>query len=233
MESAPAYGIASFFAQTDAVARCALLVLVGMSVATWYLILVKSIHAFVERRHIARFLQEFWGAPSLDEATSNLDARPLVDPFSSLALHAIRAVSHHAEHGANRLDQAGSAHEFLTRAMRNAIAEHSLRAESGMTVLASIGATAPFVGLFGTVWGVYKALVNIGMTGQGTLDKVAGPVGEALIMTAIGLAVAIPAVLAYNAFVRRNRLVSARLDAFAHDLFALLTTGAPIKTAER
>ena len=86
MESAPAYGIASFFAQTDAVARCALLVLVGMSVATSVLILVKSIHAFVERRHIARFLQEFWARPSLDEATSNLDARPLVDPFSSLAL---------------------------------------------------------------------------------------------------------------------------------------------------
>ena len=115
------------------------------------------------------------------------------------------------------------------RAMRSAIADQNLRAESGMTLLASVGATAPFVGLFGTVWGVYKALISIGMTGQGTLDKVAGPVGEALIMTAIGLAVAIPAVLAYNTFNRQNRLLGAELDAFAHDLFSLLTTGAQLK----
>ena len=92
-------------------------------------------------------------------------------------------------------------------------------------MLASVGSTAPFVGLFGTVWGVYHALVAIGVSGQGTLDRIAGPVGEALIMTALGLAVAIPAVLAYNALVRSNRLVLARLDAFAHDLFAFLTTG--------
>jgi biopolymer transport protein ExbB len=97
--------------------------------------------------------------------------------------------------------------------------------ESGLTVLASVGSTAPFVGLFGTVWGVYHALINIGMSGQGTLDKVAGPVGEALIMTALGLAVAIPAVLAYNGFVRSNRVVLAQLDSFAHDLFAFLATG--------
>jgi biopolymer transport protein ExbB len=95
-------------------------------------------------------------------------------------------------------------------------------------VLASVGSTAPFVGLFGTVWGVYHALVAIGVSGQGTLDKVAGPVGEALIMTALGLAVAIPAVLAYNGFVRANRLVLAQLDAFAHDLYAVLTTGAHV-----
>jgi biopolymer transport protein ExbB len=98
-------------------------------------------------------------------------------------------------------------------------------------VLASIGSTAPFIGLFGTVWGVYHALVSIGMSGQGTLDKVAGPVGEALIMTALGLAVAIPAVLAYNACVRSNRMVLARLDAYAHDLFAFLTTGSHVSVA--
>ena len=232
MGPAPAYGIAAFLGEADVVAKCALAVLMGMSVVTWYLILVKSVHAFVEGRHIARFLKKFWSARSIEQATASLDPRSFADPFSSLAFHALRAASHHAEHGANRLDQAGSAHEFLTRAMRSAIAEHTLRAESGMTVLASIGSTAPFVGLFGTVWGVYKALINIGMTGQGTLDKVAGPVGEALIMTALGLVVAIPAVLAYNAFVRRNRLVGARLDAFAHDLFALLTTGARIGKKE-
>jgi biopolymer transport protein ExbB len=114
--------------------------------------------------------------------------------------------------------------------MRRVIDEETARFESGLTVLASIGSTAPFVGLFGTVWGVYHALVAIGLSGQGTLDKVAGPVGEALIMTALGLAVAIPAVLAYNALVRSNRLVLAKLDAFAHDLFAVLTTGSRVST---
>src|SRR6185436_19404098 len=105
------------------------------------------------------------------------------------------------------------------------------RFESGLTVLASVGSTAPFVGLFGTVWAVYHALVNIGMSGQGTLDKVAGPVGEALIMTALGLVVAVPAVLAYNAFVRSNRMTLAKLDGFAHDLFAVLTTGSHVNDA--
>ena len=113
--------------------------------------------------------------------------------------------------------------EFLTRAMRNCIEEEITKMENGLASLASIASSAPFVGLFGTVWGVYNALVSIGLSGQGTLDKVAGPVGEALIMTALGLAVAIPAALAYNAFVRRNRLVQTKLNSFAHDVFALLT----------
>jgi biopolymer transport protein ExbB len=115
--------------------------------------------------------------------------------------------------------------------MRRMIDEETASFESGLTVLASIGSTAPFIGLFGTVWGVYHALVAIGMSGQGTLDKVAGPVGEALIMTALGLAVAIPAVLAYNFAVRRNRVVLAQLDSFAHDLFAFLTTGSHVGDA--
>lgn len=124
--------------------------------------------------------------------------------------------------------RAGSASEFLTRSMRRAIDEETARLEWGLTALASIASTAPFVGLFGTVWGVYHALLGIGQGGAATLDQIAGPVGEALIMTGLGLAVAIPAVLAYNACARANRLVLARLDAYAHDLFAFLTTGAPI-----
>jgi biopolymer transport protein ExbB len=145
-----------------------------------------------------------------------------------LTWHAIVAARHHQNHGADKLDAAGSTAEFLTRAMRRVIDEETARIEAGLTVLASVGSTAPFVGLFGTVWGVYHALINIGMSGQGTLDKVAGPVGEALIMTAAGLAVAIPAVLAYNAFVRSNRVVLAQLDSFAHDLYAFLTTGSRV-----
>ena len=204
-----------------------------MSLATWYLIVSKALHALAERRSTRRFLDAFWSAASLDAVAARLEAHPAVDPFSALSAQAIRASRHHAAHGAKRLDEAGSAHEFLTRAMRSEISAQALRAESGLIVLASVGSTAPFVGLFGTVWGVYNALVSIGMTGQGTLDKVAGPVGEALIMTALGLAVAIPAVLAYNAFGRRNRLVAAELDAFAHDLFSLLTTGASMRNGAR
>ncbi len=117
--------------------------------------------------------------------------------------------------------------------MRQGIEEEAERLERGLTLLASVGSTAPFVGLFGTVWGIYHALLAIGISGQGTLDKVAGPVGEALIMTAIGLAVAIPAVLGYNALTRRNRIVLGRLDAFGHDLLTLAVTGAPLERGER
>lgn len=232
MGSAHAYGLAALLAQSDAVGRAALVILLAMSLATWYLIVAKSIQAIVVRRNGARFLERFRGAPTLEAAAAQLDGAGSADPFSAVAAQALRAANHRATHGANRLDETGAAREFLTRAIRSAIAEQTVRAESGLTLLASIGATAPFVGLFGTVWGVYNALVGIGMSGQGTLDKVAGPVGEALIMTALGLAVAIPAVLAYNGFVRRSRLLAARLDAFAHDLFALLDARAAGAAAE-
>jgi biopolymer transport protein ExbB len=228
---AAGYGITAFLAQSDVVGRSALAVLLVMSLGAWYLIVAKSIHAFLARRRAARFLQKFWSTASLKEATAGLSSGRDADPFSALAVEAMQAMDHHILHAAKPPGEAESAHEFVARAMRGAIAEQGLRAESGMTLLASVGATAPFVGLFGTVWGVYNALVSIGMTGQGTLDKVAGPVGEALIMTALGLAVAIPAVLAYNAFARYNRLTHARLNAFANQLFALLTTGATIAKA--
>jgi biopolymer transport protein ExbB len=219
-------GLAHFLAQTDAVGKALLAILVAMSIATWYLIVVKSLHGLAAKRRTSRFLKMFWDAPSLHSVERRLEAEHPDEPFSHLAYHAIVSARHHARHGAHRLNEAGSAADFLSRSMRRVIDEETAKLESGLTVLASVGSTAPFVGLFGTVWGVYHALVNIGLSGQGTLDKVAGPVGEALIMTALGLAVAIPAVLAYNAFVRRNRLVLARLDAFAHDLFAFLATGA-------
>ncbi len=115
--------------------------------------------------------------------------------------------------------------ELITRTLRQEINRVSARLENGLTLLASVGATAPFVGLFGTVWGIYHALVAVSATGTVQIDKVAGPVGEALIMTALGLVVAIPAVLAYNAFTRVNRVTLAELDGFAHDLHAYLTTG--------
>src|SRR5215510_12227694 len=225
MEPIQGLGFAHFLAQTDAVGKAILVILIVMSIATWYLIVVKNLQALASRRRTSRFLATFWDAPSLGAIERHLEDHHPDEPFSHLAYHAIVSSRHHARHGADKLNEAGSAAEFLTRAMRRVMDEETARLEAGLTVLASVGSTASFVGLFGTVWGVYHALVNIGMSGQGTLDKVAGPVGEALIMTALGLAVAIPAVLAYNALVRSNRLVLARLDAFAHDLFAVLTTG--------
>ncbi len=203
MDATQSLGFAHFLVQTDAIARVMLAILLVMSLATWYLIATKALTAWIEQRKSARFLAAFQKAASPAEAP-----RDLHEPFSNLTGHALEA--------ARRGD------EFLVRAMRRVIDEDTARLESGLTVLASVGSTAPFVGLFGTVWGVYHALTAIGISGQGTLDKVAGPVGEALIMTALGLAVAIPAVLAYNGFVRSNRLVLARLDSFAHDLYAAL-----------
>jgi biopolymer transport protein ExbB len=215
MEPVQSIGFASFLTHTDAAGKVILFVLLAMSLATWYLIVTKTITVLLERRRSAGFLEMFWNASSIAAIASQLEERHPDEPFAHLAWHAVAA-------------RRKGNDEFVTRAMRRVIDEDTARIESGLTVLASIGSTAPFVGLFGTVWAVYHALVSIGLSGQGTLDKVAGPVGEALIMTALGLAVAIPAVLAYNAFVRSNRLVLARLDAYAHDLYAVLTTGSSI-----
>ncbi len=228
MNEAQTLGFAHFLGQTDPVAKVMLALLLLMSIATWYLILTKTIVLIMEGRQSARFIDAFWQAPSIDAVRLSLEQRRPDEPFSHLAWQAIMASRHHERHAGDRLNDAGSSAEFLTRAMRRVIDDNTARLESGLTILASVGSTAPFIGLFGTVWGVYHALVAIGMSGQGTLDKVAGPVGEALIMTALGLAVAIPAVLSYNAFVRSNRLVLARLDAFAHDLYAVLLTGAHV-----
>src|SRR5688500_17580605 len=221
-------GFAHFLAQVDALGKTLLVLLLVMSVTTWYLIATKAWAWLLMRQRTRRFLDSFWNAPSLQAVATHLEDQHPDEPFSHLAYHAIVAARHHQRHGANKLNESGSSADFLRRSMKRVIDEETARFESGLTVLASIGSTAPFIGLFGTVWGVYHALIAIGMTGQGTLDKVAGPVGEALIMTALGLAVAIPAVLAYNFSVRRNRLVLAQLDSFAHDLFAFLTTGSHV-----
>jgi biopolymer transport protein ExbB len=225
MEQAGSLGFSHFLAQTDSIGKVILAIMLVMSVATWYLIVTKGIETLARRRRSTRFLALFWNAPSLVAVERHLEQHHPDDPFSHLAYHAIVSSRHHARHGLDRLNEAGSGADFLTRSIRRVIDEETAKLESGLTVLASVGSTAPFVGLFGTVWGVYHALVAIGLAGQGTLDRVAAPVGEALIMTAIGLAVAIPAVLAYNALVRSNRIVLAQLDAFAHDVFAFLTTG--------
>ncbi len=231
--TATSFGLAHLLAQSDAVGKTLLAVLVLMSIASWALIALKSIAQWQRRRRGDAFLQLFWNARSLDEVQHELNTHGATDPFSHLSAHALHAQAHHARHGATRLADAGSASDYITRTLKKVLDEENMRMESGLTLLATVGATAPFVGLFGTVWGVYHALVAIGMSGAGTLDKVAGPVGEALIMTGIGLAVAIPAVMAYNAFVRGNRVLSARLDAFAFELHSFLTLGQAPGSAAR
>lgn len=221
-------GFVNFLQTVDGLSIFLLGVLAVMSIATWYLIVTKSIANLRMRKHAKTFLAAFWEAPNLDVVAQRLHDGGPRDPFSHLAHHGFRAIAQHGSASGMRLIEAGSQEEFLTRSLRRAIEQDTARLESGLTVLASVGSSAPFIGLFGTVWGVYHALISIGVSGQSTLDKVAGPVGEALIMTALGLGVAIPAVLAYNFFTRSNRIVLAELDAFAHDLFAFMSTGARV-----
>jgi biopolymer transport protein ExbB len=218
------FGFAHFVLQCDAMGKGVLVLLLALSVASWYLIVTKAITNMGARKRADAFLKLFWEASSLQEMQTTLAAKSGDNAFSDLARQAL-AVTNGNQRGAEKLLVAGGMSEYLTRVLRNGIDQEAAKVEYGLTVLASAGSAAPFVGLFGTVWGIYHALVQIGMSGQGTLDKVAGPVGEALIMTAVGLAVAIPAVLAYNAFIRRNRIWLAQLDNFAHDLYALVTVG--------
>lgn len=218
-------GFMHFIAQSDMVGKGLFIVLIVMSLVTWYLIVVKAISNMRTRRRSEQFLTSFWNSTSLESVENEMRTHGVNDPFSHLTSHAVHARTHHAKYGATRLEEVGSNGEFVTRTMRKVIDEETAKLENGLTVLASVGSTAPFVGLFGTVWGVYHALVGIGMSEGMTINRIAGPVGEALIMTGLGLAVAIPAVLAYNTFVRSNRVLLARLDAFAHDLFAFLSTG--------
>lgn len=222
-------GFGHFIAQADAVGKTLLVILLLMSAISWYLIIMKGITQFVRKRRSEQFLSFFWNASSLEQVRHEIATHGVHDPFSHLTAHAMHAQDHHAKYGAAKLEEAGSAQEFLTRTIKKVLDEETMRLENGLTVLATIGATAPFVGLFGTVWGVYHALVAIGLSGSGTLDKVAGPVGEALIMTAIGLAVAIPAVMGYNWLTRSNRVLTAKLDAFAFELFTFLSMGQSLK----
>ncbi|HPT49449.1 MAG TPA: MotA/TolQ/ExbB proton channel family protein [Accumulibacter sp.] len=213
-------GFAHFLTQTDSVGKLVLATLLLLSVASWYLIVTRALANMLARRRADTFLERFWKASSLSEVDAALQSQPADNAFAALVEKSLRT---QVDDGPDHLAAAGGLTEYLTRTLANAIDVEAARSEHGLTILASAGSAAPYVGLFGTVWGIYHALVRIGLSGQGTLDKVAGPVGEALIMTALGLAVAIPAVLAYNAFNRRNRLWLSRLESFAHDLYVLLT----------
>jgi biopolymer transport protein ExbB len=222
-------GFGNLLAQADGVALGVLLLLLLMAVFSWYYILSKAWRAWQIRTRADAVVAAFWDAPSLPEGAQAMERQLPTEPFSRIALDAVNAASHHEKHTGGKLGEAMARGEFVERALRKAIARETTALETGLTFLATVGATAPFVGLFGTVWGIYHALIRIGASGEASLDAVAAPVGEALIMTALGLAVAVPAVLGYNFLVRSNRVVIASFDNFAHDLHQVLTTGARVE----
>lgn len=218
-------GLGHFWQQADAVIRLTAYLLCGMSIVSWFLIFWKA-WGWWRMRRASKEVDQFWEAPSIDVAIAKLKQVDIDGIFVPLAVGAASAASHPAAE--NSLAAQTDRSELITRALRQRINAAADRLDSGLTILASVGSTAPFIGLFGTVWGIYHALLNIASNAQIAIDKVAGPVGEALIMTAFGLAVAIPAVLAFNAFTRSNRMVLGQLDGFAHDLHATLTTGSRV-----
>ncbi len=218
-------GFANFIQQADAIALFILATLLIMSVGSWYYIAIKGWRHTQSSKLSREFLRTFWAAPNLEAVAQRIRSTGISDPFSHLVHHGFTAIEQHRSRNGNSLIEAGSAEDFLTRSLKRAIDQDKARLEGGLTFLATVASSAPFVGLFGTVWGIYHALMAIGMSGQSGLDKVAGPIGEALIMTGLGLAVAIPSAVAYNVFVRLNRNTMVQLNSFAHDVFAFLSTG--------
>jgi len=217
-----AYGIDSLWLQGDAITKGVAILLLVMSIASWYVILTKALQLWRYRKAARVAGHHFWDTTSLSEGVTSLGN---VNPFAEIAQAGVEAVRHHNAHKGHLHDQL-SASDWITLSLLQSIDEGAAKLQSGMAVLASVASVGPFVGLFGTVWGIYHALVSIGSSGQASLDHVAGPVGEALIMTALGLAVAIPASFGYNALVRGNKTVIAKLNKFGFDLHALFVTGA-------
>jgi biopolymer transport protein ExbB len=210
-------GILHYLQSSDTITHAVAYVLLAMSVASWCFLIVKSWMLGRAKRQAARAIAQFWQASTLSDGVAALrrvDSERVFTPLAEAALHA------------SEVDIPGALlarverSERVLRALRQALTTSQRRLEFGQVLLASVGSTAPFVGLLGTVWGIYHALGSIAASGQAMIENVAGPVGEALIMTAFGLVVAIPAVLAYNVLGRMVRQLSEELDGFAHDLHA-------------
>jgi biopolymer transport protein ExbB len=220
-------GLINLWAQGDLVTRTVALILLGMSLSSWMVILLKALNLHRTSK-LARQVEAFWLAHDFADGLRALGGAAH-NPFYQLAEQGHEALDHlHTRDSPSRLTNSLDVSAWITHGLRNAIDNATADLQSGLAVLASVGSTAPFVGLFGTVWGIYHALLAIGLAGESTIDKVAGPIGEALIMTALGLAVAIPAVLGYNALVRGNKGVIAKLNRFAYDLHAMLLTGSRV-----
>jgi len=224
-------GLPHLWSQGDFVIRAAAIILLVMSVLSWIVILTKTWDLIRLDKMAQGAEKRFWQSGDFDEALDTLGARD-GNPFRTIAIAGREAAQYHRA-SQSQLQDAMDFSDWLTRSLKCATDEAVAHMQSGLAVLASVGSTAPFVGLFGTVWGIYHALIGIGAAGVPTIDKVAGPVGEALIMTAFGLAVAIPAVLGYNALSRGNIGIIRKIHRFAHDLHAYFVTGARVRPIAR
>jgi biopolymer transport protein ExbB len=223
------YSLTALWRGGDVIARGTIVILAIMSMASWYVMVTKFIEQAVLQRQAGAAERGFWTAPGIREGAEALGKR---SAFRIVVESGLDAAQHHEGRLTEQIDR----HTWITMSLQRSVDAINNRLQSGLAVLATVGSTAPFVGLFGTVWGIYHALTAIGIAGQASIDKVAGPVGEALIMTAIGLAVAVPAVLGYNWMVRRNKVTMDRVRTFSGDLLALLVGGArtsPLPAAKR
>lgn len=212
------YGLGALWDQGDFIARGTLLVLAIMSAATWYILVTKLLEQNRLLRQAKSANAGFWKSASVAEGVKSL---PVKSPFQAVASTGLNALEHHEGSLVENIDL----NTWITLSIQRVVEQIISRLQGGLAVLATVGSTAPFVGLFGTVWGIYHALIAIGIAGQASIDKVAGPVGEALIMTALGLATAVPAVLGYNWLVRRNKLAVEKIRGFASDLHSVLVSG--------
>ncbi len=212
------YGLEALWKGGDLVAKTTLGILVLMSIGSWYIIITKLYEQYKMGQHGKEAMKKFWKAPSVRQGTELLKKS---SPYRFIAEEGIEATSKH-----DGMLGSISMNEWITMSIQRAVDNVASRTQDGLAFLATVGSTAPFVGLFGTVWGIYHALTAIGIAGQASIDKVAGPVGEALIMTAIGLAVAVPAVLGYNWLIRRNKSAMDNVRSFGADLHAVLLSSA-------
>jgi biopolymer transport protein ExbB len=219
------YGLVALWQGGDIVARSVLVLLVIMSLASWYVMLTKLWDQRKLKQSARQVEKQFWTAPSVKDGVDRLKKG---DDFRGIAEDGLRAASHHDGRLTDRIDL----NEWITMSLQRSTDQVNSQLNKGLGLLATVGSTAPFVGLFGTVWGILNALVGIGIAGQASIDKVAGPVGEALIMTAIGLFVAVPAVMGYNWLLGRNKLLQDALRNFAADLQAYLVGGVRVGAAE-
>ena len=219
------YGIGALWAQGDFVAKGVMVLLVIMSAYSWFIIFTKwwEQRRLLSQAHEAE--KNFWAADNIKTGLSKLSGKGNI--FKGMAAEAIDAAEHHD----TRLTQQVPLHEWIDNVLARATARINSALSTQLPFLATTGSTAPFIGLFGTVWGIYHALVAIGVAGQASIDKVAGPVGEALIMTAIGLAVAVPAVLGYNYLLGRNKQIMEKVKLFASDLEQVIVSGSRVEGA--
>ena len=228
-EAAVDYGITGLWAQSDTVGHGVFVILAIMSLYSWYVMLTKWFDQRELKKNAVQADKDFWAASSLQDGMSRLKGED--NGFRALVKDGLQSMEHH-ERNKGRLTETIDLHDWVSSHIQRRVDELNSELAQGMAVLASVGSTAPFVGLFGTVWGIYHALITIAKSGSASIEKVAGPVGESLIMTAIGLAVATPAVLGYNYLMRRNKDIQERVNYFAHDLHQALLSGARVATTK-